>query len=132
MDLGVKENPSKQFYYTFQPMLIKEAELEIGGGKYKEEGLLLNLNEKRSDGGHSDRHSSLLKEHICQTGENKSHINRKINVNPLTRSGLSQIFNAWTYEYANRYTAMMNDRYSAVTESICKGPFPSCVIILSI
>ncbi|BCB05389.1 GNAT family N-acetyltransferase [Bacillus sp. KH172YL63] len=42
----LKENPSKQFYYTFQPMLIKEAELEIGGGKYKEEGLLLNLNEK--------------------------------------------------------------------------------------
>ncbi|WP_299743958.1 GNAT family N-acetyltransferase [Rossellomorea sp. y25] len=40
----LKENPSKHFYYAFNPTRIKEEVLTIGGESHQEEGLLLNLN----------------------------------------------------------------------------------------
>lgn len=42
----LKENPSKHFYYRYKPVLIKEEMLTIGKERHREEGLLLNLNEK--------------------------------------------------------------------------------------
>ncbi|TYS88932.1 GNAT family N-acetyltransferase [Rossellomorea aquimaris] len=39
----LKENPSKYFYYAFNPTLIKEEVLTIGGESHQEEGLLLEL-----------------------------------------------------------------------------------------
>ncbi|MGM0754274.1 MAG: N-acetyltransferase family protein [Bacillota bacterium] len=39
----LKDNPSKHFYYTFKPELIKEEVLTLGGESHQEEGLLLKL-----------------------------------------------------------------------------------------
>ena len=39
----LKENPSKHFYYTYNPVMIKEEILEIGKESHLEEGLLLDL-----------------------------------------------------------------------------------------
>ena len=39
----LKDNPSKHFYYHFNPSLIKKDKLKIGGVDYEEEGLLLLL-----------------------------------------------------------------------------------------
>lgn len=48
----------------------------------------------------------------------------KIKVSPLTGTVLSHILRACTYEYANKYTAIMKDRYSATVVSMSvKSPF---------
>jgi GNAT superfamily N-acetyltransferase len=39
----LKENPSKYFYYSFQPVVVKEQKISIGGDDYDEEGLLFYL-----------------------------------------------------------------------------------------
>ncbi|MGG3912343.1 N-acetyltransferase family protein [Rossellomorea vietnamensis] len=42
----LKENPSKHFYYKYNPVLLKEEILTIGNEEHREEGLLLDLNQK--------------------------------------------------------------------------------------
>ena len=42
----LKENPSKYFYHKYSPALIKEEILTIGNERHREEGLLLDLNQK--------------------------------------------------------------------------------------
>jgi GNAT superfamily N-acetyltransferase len=39
----LKENPSKYFYYSFSPEIVKEQKISIGGEEYDEEGLLFGL-----------------------------------------------------------------------------------------
>ncbi|TMU82248.1 GNAT family N-acetyltransferase [Bacillus sp. BHET2] len=39
----LKDNQSKHFYYTYNPSIVKEEVLYIGGVAYLEEGILLNL-----------------------------------------------------------------------------------------
>ncbi|MEG9299104.1 GNAT family N-acetyltransferase [Mangrovibacillus sp. Mu-81] len=39
----LKENPSKYFYYSFKPVVVKQQKISIGGDDYDEEGLLFNL-----------------------------------------------------------------------------------------
>ncbi|WP_268876288.1 hypothetical protein [Rossellomorea aquimaris] len=39
----LKENPSKHFYYSFCPEIVKEQKISIGGKVYDEEGLLFGL-----------------------------------------------------------------------------------------
>jgi GNAT superfamily N-acetyltransferase len=39
----LKENPSKHFYYSFSPEIVKEQKISIGGKEYDEEGLLFVL-----------------------------------------------------------------------------------------
>jgi L-amino acid N-acyltransferase YncA len=39
----LKENPSKYFYYSFNPEIVKEQKISIGGKEYDEEGLLYTL-----------------------------------------------------------------------------------------
>jgi L-amino acid N-acyltransferase YncA len=39
----LKENPSKYFYYSFKPEIVKEQKILIGGEEYDEEGLLFTL-----------------------------------------------------------------------------------------
>ncbi|NQD68823.1 GNAT family N-acetyltransferase [Bacillus haikouensis] len=39
----LKENPSKHFYYSFDPVVVKEQNISIGGEDYKEDGLLFYL-----------------------------------------------------------------------------------------
>jgi ribosomal protein S18 acetylase RimI-like enzyme len=39
----LKENPSKYFYYSFKPEIVKEQKITIGGEEYDEEGLLFTL-----------------------------------------------------------------------------------------
>ncbi|CAN7245001.1 N-acetyltransferase family protein [Rossellomorea sp. LjRoot5] len=42
----LKENPSKHFYYKYNPVLLKEEILTIGNEEHREEGLLMDLNQK--------------------------------------------------------------------------------------
>lgn len=39
----LKENASKHFYYSFNPVTVKEQIISIGGEEYDEEGLLFTL-----------------------------------------------------------------------------------------
>jgi hypothetical protein len=54
----------------------------------------------------------------------------KMKVIPLTGVVLSLILRACTYEYANRYTAMMKDRDNATLESMIIVSFQECVVIM--
>jgi ribosomal protein S18 acetylase RimI-like enzyme len=42
----LKENPSKHFYYKYNPVLLEEEILTIGNEEHREEGLLVDLNQK--------------------------------------------------------------------------------------
>ena len=61
----------------------------------------------------------------------KAMTTEKIKVSPLTGVVLSQILIACTYEYVNRYTAIMKDRNNAMFVSmIDRSPFRECVVIM--